>query len=536
MGWGLRRYAWLATLFVVGLGLVLPLLLNRAADEYEAQAQIGPVGQLSLPNLDPLPRLAETVFNNGAVADAVRQFLRLPTSAAVVPERVELVAGQDNIVFTVLARGAKPDSARRLANLAATTFTTELNKYARPVGKFAIKRLADTPARPVPKLAGAASLVIGVIAGLVAGIGAITLLLAWRRPVVDVTSAENATDRAVLGRVRLGHTHGSSEDGTGIAPVCRRLLANPGDLILLAGSPRASHERHQLASLMSTILGKVRHVRVVPGGEMDTVPASLPGQETSSGEDDARPALIIVDGPTPEEVATRPDTAMMVLVVEEGIGLASLRRSAEQHLDGGPAGLVLVKSPGWYQRIRSRWARSEKAVVLEPDHIKEFVPADGSGLWRTAWLLTGNAHGADELVQTALSKNRRRWPQRTSEVTWDGADEGDVRRALVSAYTRGRRWKWRGEAMSALLSAGAGPQEADLAEAGHAVMAALDRLTRAERTVVVLRSFDSLTEEQTAEALGCSVDSVKNLLSSAMATLRSSPGLQHLDAASTHQL
>ena len=57
-------------------------------------------------------------------------------------------------------------------------------------------------------------------------------------------------------------------------------------------------------------------------------------------------------------------------------------------------------------------------------------------------------------------------------------------------------------------------------------IAAMGRLPRRQRAVVVLRYFEDLTEAQTAEVLGCSVGTVKSQTARAMAALRSSPSLR----------
>jgi hypothetical protein len=64
---------------------------------------------------------------------------------------------------------------------------------------------------------------------------------------------------------------------------------------------------------------------------------------------------------------------------------------------------------------------------------EEFVASRGRDLWRTAWLLTGDAHKAEDLVQTALMKCWRRW----SSIAADGAAEPYVRRTMVTTPTGG---------------------------------------------------------------------------------------------------
>jgi hypothetical protein len=56
-----------------------------------------------------------------------------------------------------------------------------------------------------------------------------------------------------------------------------------------------------------------------------------------------RTELVLVDGPT-EERTSRPDAAMTLLVVPEGIALGALRLLADEYLDGDPGGVVLVRT------------------------------------------------------------------------------------------------------------------------------------------------------------------------------------------------
>lgn len=137
---------------------------------------------------------------------------------------------------------------------------------------------------------------------------------------------------------------------------------------------------------------------------------------------------------------------------------------------------------------------------------EEFVAARSGALWRSAWLLTGDAQKAEDLLQTALLKAWRNW----GSIARDGAVEGYVRRALVTTYTDWWRRKWTAEVPTKHLPETASGQRDDEADTRHDVMTALAGLTRGQRAVVVLRYFDDLTEQQTADALGCSVGTVKS--------------------------
>jgi RNA polymerase sigma-70 factor (sigma-E family) len=151
---------------------------------------------------------------------------------------------------------------------------------------------------------------------------------------------------------------------------------------------------------------------------------------------------------------------------------------------------------------------------------EEFVASRGRDLWRTAWLLTGDAHKAEDLVQTALMKCWRRW----STIADDGSVEAYVRRAMLTTYTDWWRRKWNGERPTEVLP-DVVHRDAD-SGARQDTLAALASLPRGQRAVLVLRFYEDLTEAQTAEALGISVGTVKSQTSRALSALRSSKILQ----------
>lgn len=153
--------------------------------------------------------------------------------------------------------------------------------------------------------------------------------------------------------------------------------------------------------------------------------------------------------------------------------------------------------------------------VWQADSFEAYVALRGDALWRTAWLLTGDTHLAEDLVQTALLKAWPKWRR----VGPDGF-EPYVRRILVTTYAAWWRRRWNGEHPTRDLPEAPTRDEAEAAVRRQDLLDALARLPRGQRAVVVLRWFEDLSEAQTAAALGCSVGTVKSQGSRAIASLR----------------
>jgi RNA polymerase sigma-70 factor (sigma-E family) len=165
------------------------------------------------------------------------------------------------------------------------------------------------------------------------------------------------------------------------------------------------------------------------------------------------------------------------------------------------------------------------AVEAEVDEFAQFVAARQRTLQRTAWLITGDYGQAEDLVQTALAKA---WPR------WDRIRRRDdpeiyVRRVMLNTWLTWRRRRWRGEKAADYVPDTAAPGDlaGDVA-VRVAVRRALGALTDRQRTVLVLRVFDDLSETQVAQVLDCAVGTVKATLSHALAKLRDDEALAAL--------
>ncbi|MEV0616376.1 SigE family RNA polymerase sigma factor [Nonomuraea sp. NPDC050404] len=157
------------------------------------------------------------------------------------------------------------------------------------------------------------------------------------------------------------------------------------------------------------------------------------------------------------------------------------------------------------------------------DGFREFVLARQQALMRTAYLLTGDAHLAEDLLQSVLAKIVGQW----EKLSRGGNPEAYTRKALVNQYISWRR-RPRPELPSAEVpERGTSYDEAALDRI--VLRQALAKLTPKQRAVIVLRFWEDLTEAQAAEALGCSVGNVKSQTHHALTRLRTiAPELAHL--------
>jgi RNA polymerase sigma-70 factor (sigma-E family) len=146
---------------------------------------------------------------------------------------------------------------------------------------------------------------------------------------------------------------------------------------------------------------------------------------------------------------------------------------------------------------------------------------------RTAVLLTGDWHTAEDLVQTCLVKLYRVWPRLDTRMDPDGY----LRRMLINTHRSWWRVRWRREAPVASIPDRAGAADGqDLHALGETVRQALAALPARQRAALVLRFLEDLPEAQVADLLGCSVGTVKTHTHRGISRLRQLLGTELVPA------
>ncbi len=148
------------------------------------------------------------------------------------------------------------------------------------------------------------------------------------------------------------------------------------------------------------------------------------------------------------------------------------------------------------------------------DEFLAYARVRSSALRRTAYLLCGDWHAADDLVQTALTKLYVAWPRVERR---DGVD-AYARTILLRSYFDERSRKSSSEVVVAEV-----PDRAASSSDVHdrlELMRGLAALPKGQRAVLVLRYWEDLDVASTAAALNCSVGNVKSQTNRGLQALR----------------
>jgi len=165
---------------------------------------------------------------------------------------------------------------------------------------------------------------------------------------------------------------------------------------------------------------------------------------------------------------------------------------------------------------------SEVSRVAAGADFDDWVAARGPGLLRFAYVLTGNAADAEDVVQDALSRAIPAWSRICA------ADDPDayVRRMVVNAHTSWwRRFRRRESPVADVRQGGVhDPEGYD-----DRLWQACRRLPEVQRTAVVLRFYEDMDYAAIAALTGVREGSVRSRVSRGLATLRAELGEEQDD-------
>ena len=152
------------------------------------------------------------------------------------------------------------------------------------------------------------------------------------------------------------------------------------------------------------------------------------------------------------------------------------------------------------------------------DGVARLLAERGDHLMRAAIALAGSRADGEDLLQAALERLLRRWSRVRSDP------EGYLRRTLYNLAADGWRrrgaWQRKRPLLHAGRDSGTGTEAVDAVDLRDALGRALAQLPSMQRTVLVLRYWEGLTQAETAELLGCPEGTVKSATGRGLQRLR----------------
>lgn len=149
---------------------------------------------------------------------------------------------------------------------------------------------------------------------------------------------------------------------------------------------------------------------------------------------------------------------------------------------------------------------------------EEFAQARSLQLLRSAWLMCGDVHQAEDLVQETLAKVYVRWHRRVAGRIDNPAAYAQT--TLVRTFLSARRRRWSGELPYAEPPDGTHPDRAAETDLQLLVAEALAGLAPTDRAVLVMRYLEDRSVTEVAGQLGVSEGAVRNRSMRALDRLR----------------
>ena len=163
------------------------------------------------------------------------------------------------------------------------------------------------------------------------------------------------------------------------------------------------------------------------------------------------------------------------------------------------------------------------------DAFTELVTPELPGLLRAAYLLTGDAGLAEDLLQNALTNAYLA----KSRVLRADTPSAYLRTILVNAHRRSHRRHRVAEVLTDDVPDR--PMTAGVSDDRRDLVAAVADLPPRQRAVVVLRYLEDRSEAEVAKILGCSVGTVKSQGARAIVHLRRHPALADADVLTSRE-
>ena len=141
---------------------------------------------------------------------------------------------------------------------------------------------------------------------------------------------------------------------------------------------------------------------------------------------------------------------------------------------------------------------------------RRYVAARSGTLWRQAYLMCGDRHHAEDLVQAALAKLYVKWKAVRRRDAVDAYTRRVLVRLCIEQTHPRRRREQSVDTVPEPAAGSAGSAGSAAVEERAVLLEALARLAPGQRAVIVLRFWEDLSIEETASVLGCSTGTVKS--------------------------
>jgi RNA polymerase sigma-70 factor (sigma-E family) len=163
-------------------------------------------------------------------------------------------------------------------------------------------------------------------------------------------------------------------------------------------------------------------------------------------------------------------------------------------------------------------ASGRRERVNVDEEFSTYVAGHRRALMRTAYLLSGDHHAAEDLVQGALAKVYASWRR----IRRKDAIDAYVRRVLVNEHLGLWRRAWRRleHSTDQVPESSTPPPDVEGHDLKEQLWSVIRTLSPRQRAVIVLRYYEDLSDVETSEVLGWPLGTVKSTNARSLAKLR----------------